>query len=151
MGEYGLYMANFQGHDNCELRAIKDISRGEEVTTFYLKKLSRDCLKTKAERQKTFKDEYGFECRCEVCFRMTSSRRFASFEGHLVLKTFQKEAVRLAARRQDVRENCRPGSAALHWTYDVTDGRHWKPCVCRPDGTRLSDSRQRSPEAEQVS
>ena len=94
MGEYGLELeqvsSNFKEQDGCELRAIKDISRGEEVTTFYLKKMSRDCLKTKAERQKTFKDEYGFECRCEVCFSMTSSRRFASFEGHLVPKTFTK-------------------------------------------------------------
>ena len=53
--------------DICELRAIKDISRGEEITTFYQRKLSRDVLETKAERQKTLIEDYGFQCRCEVC------------------------------------------------------------------------------------
>jgi len=53
--------------DICELRAIKDISRGQEITTFYQRKLSRDVLETKAERQKTLIEDYGFQCRCEVC------------------------------------------------------------------------------------
>ena len=53
-----------------EVRAIKDISKGEEITIFYR---SRDCFSYKEfgcnakERMTVIKDDFGFDCKCCVC------------------------------------------------------------------------------------
>merc|ERR1712227_679633 len=46
-----------------ELRAIKDISKGEEITIFYL----RESLSFKQTRQRNLKENFGFQCKCSVC------------------------------------------------------------------------------------
>ena len=55
---------------NNEVRAIKDISKGEEVTIFY--KCFNDYTYMKLgwkvkERTKVFKKIFGFDCKCCVC------------------------------------------------------------------------------------
>ena len=48
-----------------ELRAIKDISKGEEITIFYLQDLYGFTLKN--TRLSILKDNFGFDCKCNVC------------------------------------------------------------------------------------
>ena len=48
-----------------ELRAIKDIRKGEEVTIFYLH--CAFSLSLKELRQEKLKDDLGFDCKCNVC------------------------------------------------------------------------------------
>ena len=54
---------------NVEIRAIKDISRGEEITKCYIPQVP--AFKTlgvnSRERMKTIKEKYSFDCKCEVC------------------------------------------------------------------------------------
>ena len=58
------------GDGSIEVRAIKDISKGEEITIFYR---SRDCFSYKEfgcnakERMTVIKDDFGFDCKCCVC------------------------------------------------------------------------------------
>ena len=48
-----------------ELRAIKDISKGEEITMFYLQWVLPTYMKHK--RLRRLKDGFGFDCKCKVC------------------------------------------------------------------------------------
>ena len=48
-----------------ELRAVRDISKGEEITIFYLLKLGS--IVPKHVRQTYLKDKFGFDCKCNVC------------------------------------------------------------------------------------
>ena len=48
-----------------ELRAIKNISKGEEVSHCYLHMF--DSVMNKYERRKILRDVNGFDCRCTVC------------------------------------------------------------------------------------
>ena len=51
--------------DEHELRAIKDISKGEEITIFYLNFIKSIGLKQL--RMEDLKDKFGFQCKCCVC------------------------------------------------------------------------------------
>ena len=48
-----------------ELRAIKDISKGEEITIFYLQYIYG--LTFKNTRLSMLKDYFGFDCKCNIC------------------------------------------------------------------------------------
>ena len=48
-----------------ELRAIKDISKGEEITIFYLH--CSKSIMTKDMKQRQLKEKFGFHCKCSVC------------------------------------------------------------------------------------
>ena len=48
-----------------EVRAIKDISKGEEVTICYLPALPS--VQYQAVMNKTLQDNYNFDCECDVC------------------------------------------------------------------------------------
>ena len=48
-----------------ELRAIKDICKGEEITIFYLH--FNFGILPKLMRQTKLKDKFGFDCKCSVC------------------------------------------------------------------------------------
>ena len=55
---------------NCEVRAIKDISKGEEITTFY--SIFEGCTYKKfgcnvKGRRKVLRETLGFDCMCSVC------------------------------------------------------------------------------------
>lgn len=45
-----------------ELRALRKISKGEELTFSYV-----DLLNLSAERQKQLKERFHFDCSCERC------------------------------------------------------------------------------------
>ena len=49
-----------------EVRAIKDISRGEEVTICYLSADSQ-CMQPQSLMKQTLLREYEFDCECDVC------------------------------------------------------------------------------------
>ena len=51
-----------------ETRAIKDISKGEEVSLVYFKSLKESGTNSQ-ERKMSIKRKYGFECKCDVCSR----------------------------------------------------------------------------------
>ena len=57
--------------------AARDIEPNEELTITYL-----DDFQTKEERQKHLKENYGFECHCELCARNTSDSREAEREAN---------------------------------------------------------------------
>ena len=48
-----------------ELRAIKDISKGEEVTSCFLSPF--ESVKNKYKRRMMLRDTFGFDCSCVVC------------------------------------------------------------------------------------
>ena len=49
-----------------ELRAVKDITKEEEVTIFYpTENMFRPCLH--AEMRRTILEDFGFDCKCPVC------------------------------------------------------------------------------------
>ena len=48
-----------------ELRAIKDISKSEEITIFYMRYLHGVTFKN--VRRSILKDNFGFDCKCNVC------------------------------------------------------------------------------------
>ena len=48
-----------------ELRAVKDICRGEEITICYLD--VGDSRETKSDRKNIIREEFGFVCKCKVC------------------------------------------------------------------------------------
>jgi hypothetical protein len=47
-----------------EVRALRDIKAGEEITVSYI---STSDLGTKAERAEKLRRSWGFECHCEIC------------------------------------------------------------------------------------
>ena len=51
--------------EEVELRAVRDISKGEEITIFYLQKLASISLHQM--RQNYLKNQFGFDCKCSVC------------------------------------------------------------------------------------
>lgn len=57
--------------------AAREIEPNEELTISYL-----DDFQTKEERQKHLRDNYGFECHCELCSRNTSDSREAEREAN---------------------------------------------------------------------
>ena len=62
-----LYEKDRNGNPNwIEIRANKDISKGEEVTFCYFGDLNRHCCSNQA-RKAHVKKEYGFDCHCQVC------------------------------------------------------------------------------------
>ena len=62
-----------EGETWCEVRAIKDISKGEEVTVFYEGELEYGTLSyqvygcNKRERKMAIQKQFGFDCKCDVC------------------------------------------------------------------------------------
>ena len=48
-----------------ELRAVKDICRGEEITICYLD--VGDSRETKSDRKNIIREEFAFVCKCKVC------------------------------------------------------------------------------------
>ena len=56
---------NSSSEVTAELRAIKDISKGEEVTYCFLSPFKS--VKTKSQRRIMLRDIFGFDCRCCVC------------------------------------------------------------------------------------
>jgi len=59
-------MMNFDETKEVEVRAIKDIAKGEEITTFYLTS-PISSLDSKDELRATIKKGFGFDCLCAVC------------------------------------------------------------------------------------
>ena len=51
--------------DEYELRAVRDISKGEEITIFYLPKSGT--IVPREVRQIYLKAKFGFDCKCSVC------------------------------------------------------------------------------------
>ena len=62
-----------EGETWCEVRAIKDISKGEEVTVFYEIGLEYETYSyhvygcNTQERKLAIKKLFGFDCKCDVC------------------------------------------------------------------------------------
>ena len=56
---------NSSSEVTAELRAIKDISKGEEVTYCFLSPF--ESVKNKSQRRIMLEDTFGFDCRCCVC------------------------------------------------------------------------------------
>ena len=56
-----------------ELRAMKDISRGDEITTCSVENIKRFGYQSK-NRKAGFKNEYGFDCKCDVCSGKVSAQ-----------------------------------------------------------------------------
>ena len=59
---------NREPEERFELRAIKDISKEEEVSIFYPKHWENfPLLGPSVHRRKMIKEDYGFDCKCPVC------------------------------------------------------------------------------------
>ena len=52
--------------EDYELRAVRDISKGEEITIFYLVKV-KSLFLNQQDRQIYLKKLFGFDCKCSVC------------------------------------------------------------------------------------
>ena len=52
--------------EDYELRAVRDISKGEEITIFYLVKV-KSLFLNQQDRQIYLKKLFGFNCKCSVC------------------------------------------------------------------------------------
>merc|ERR1740128_800259 len=59
-------MMDFDETKEMEIRAIKEIAKGEEITMFYLTSPIRS-LDMKDELRATIKKGFGFDCLCAVC------------------------------------------------------------------------------------
>ena len=53
-----------------EIRAIKDISKGEEVTEYYMTK----GMMTKSQRREIILGAFSFDCKCSVCVGLISDQ-----------------------------------------------------------------------------
>ena len=58
---------NFDESKEIEVRAIKDIAKGEEITIFYFTS-AIESLKKKDELRANIKKGFGFDCLCAVCY-----------------------------------------------------------------------------------
>ena len=61
-----------------ELRAIKDISKGEEITIFYLNHVKS--IGIKQLRREYLKEKFGFQCKCCVCCGQVDD------QDHIIIK-----------------------------------------------------------------
>jgi len=51
--------------DKCEVRAIRDIPKGDEITIFYLRPAEDVC--THSQMRGILLERFGFSCKCKVC------------------------------------------------------------------------------------
>ena len=85
-----------------EVRALRPIARGEEVTMCYIPE-----LEGYASRQGRLRDAYGFTCTCELCARPAPARALsdalrAQLEGGLTSHGDELPDARLWAWARDV-------------------------------------------------
>jgi len=66
-------LGTFENPLAIELRAMKDISRGDEITTCSVENIKRLGYQLKS-RKAGFKNEYGFDCKCDVCSGKVSAQ-----------------------------------------------------------------------------
>ena len=58
-------MLTSDSEEKCELRAIRDIPKGEEITIFYLRPAEGVC--TISQIRGILLERFGFSCKCKVC------------------------------------------------------------------------------------
>ena len=89
-----LYEKDRNGKQNwIEIRASKDISKGEEITRCYFGDLNRLCCSSLA-RKAYLKKEYAFYCRCQVCSGLFTDQENIALELLKHLQAFDRNHYR---------------------------------------------------------
>ena len=69
-----------------EIRAIKDISKGEEITRSYLEEVHH-LFSSRQDRKMFIKEKFTFNCNCDVCCGLNMDQENMAIELFLVFRT----------------------------------------------------------------
>ena len=118
-------------YNRIEIRAIKDISKGEEITFCVSLGTSITCavLRTREARKIFIKEEFGFECKCCACSDLDADQENIAMElfEHIQTLTYtdiyKKDWARDAEKLDkinDLTQKFRIGNAEFKWNSMIS-------------------------------
>jgi len=109
---------SFEAGTHLEVRAVKDISKGEEVTYCYITEVN---FTSQIEMKKYLTESFGFDCNCPVCSGKVSNQDEIRSELEKIMNTLPQLIHKQTQRNM---KNWRVNVSSLERVVDLTQQLH---------------------------